>query len=186
MSTASVQEAFLDLYTCTDENLLAQVRPDLPLPANYAMRIYQTSNQSALLSSVKTIYPLLRKTVGDEAFRRIIENYVYQNPLHERDLNYYGVDLPDWLEVFLTECEDLNDMLYLVDLARLESATHRAYYDGPYQEKLLVASDYNLYDFYQWLRNGAKGDFEMGEPQLISIQNSGPYLKTELMEAKRS
>jgi uncharacterized protein len=69
-------------------------------------------------------YPVLRQLVGEDFFHALAREYGRQVPSASGDLNMLGASLADFVEGF----EPTRAYPYFPDIARLEWATHRAYY----------------------------------------------------------
>jgi hypothetical protein len=69
-------------------------------------------------------YPVVRKIVGAEFFEAMAREYALAHSSRSGDLNEFGGDLP----AFLARFEDVQDLPYLPDVARMEWLAHVAYY----------------------------------------------------------
>lgn len=69
-------------------------------------------------------FPVLRQLVGEEFFEGLSRAFGMAHPPRDADLNLFGAALPAFLDSF----EHAADYPYLVDMARLEWALHRAHF----------------------------------------------------------
>ena len=70
------------------------------------------------------MYPVVKRLVGEAAFRMLASAYVRRYPPMERTLLLYGEDFPG----FLSAIPELSALPYLPDVARLEYAWTAAYH----------------------------------------------------------
>jgi hypothetical protein len=70
------------------------------------------------------MYPVIKRLLGEEAFRMLATAYVRECPPGERTLLLYGEQLPD----FLAAVPELSELPYLPDVAKLEYAWTAAYH----------------------------------------------------------
>jgi hypothetical protein len=70
------------------------------------------------------MYPVIKRLLGDKAFRILATAYVREYPPRERTLLLYGEQFP----AFLTAVPELSGLPYLADVARLEFAWTAAYH----------------------------------------------------------
>lgn len=70
------------------------------------------------------MYPVIKRLVGDDAFRMLATAYVREYPPMERALLLYGEQFPEFLSVI----PELSVAPYLADVARMEYAWTAAYH----------------------------------------------------------
>ncbi|MEW8030431.1 MAG: DNA-binding domain-containing protein [Candidatus Thiodiazotropha sp.] len=70
------------------------------------------------------MYPVIKRLLGDEAFRMLATAYVREYPPMDRALLLYGERFPE----FLTAVPELSELPYLADVAKLEYAWTAAYH----------------------------------------------------------
>ena len=70
------------------------------------------------------MYPVVKRLVGDSAFRMLATAYVRQYPPRERTLLLYGDSFPE----FLAKIPEFSTLAYLPDVARLEYMWTAAYH----------------------------------------------------------
>ncbi len=172
MSLMTIQKGFYDLYNKSPDNLARHLKENLPVTVNNGLRVYQINNHSALISAVRSIYPLSQRLIGDSGFQNILQQYIYHHPLQHNDLNLYGLDLPDFVKPLCSGEGILSEVPYAVDLMQIESALHNAYYADPnhiHDNITRIDSRYNILDLYHWLAQGAQDNFELADSQSVKI-----------------
>ena len=103
--------------------------PDIPYitPSDQCtlqFKIYQNNVYSSLIDVLKDRYPKVNTLVGDEFFSVLCQHYISENPPNSPVMLHYGEPFPD----FIQQHEDKHNIAFLSDVARIESAQHRAYY----------------------------------------------------------
>jgi hypothetical protein len=93
-----------------------------------AQRIYHNNRLQALRASLKQHYPTISLLLGELYFDHLSAEFVQQHPPQQRDMNSYGAAFPDWLESQLPLKQELTDLHYLADSARLDHLCHSSYY----------------------------------------------------------
>lgn len=96
--------------------------PGVPLAR--AIEVYRTNARAVLQRALEEAYPATAKLIARNHFTAVCDNYALAKVGGERDLNAYGCDFASFLG------KTRNDLRtpFLVDLARLEWAMHRAFY----------------------------------------------------------
>ena len=92
------------------------------------LNIYQSSYIGGLLKALSEIYPVTCKILGETFFNAMCSRYIKQTPCHSIDINRYGESFAD----FASHFDPVSELVYLVDLIRLEWAWHRAYQTPDY------------------------------------------------------
>jgi hypothetical protein len=82
--------------------------------------------------AIADMYPVVKRLVGDQAFRILATAYVRNYPPRDRTLLLYGESFADFLETI----PDLSELPYLSDVARLEFAWTAAYHAADEQALL--------------------------------------------------
>jgi len=89
-----------------------------------AMAVYRGNVFGNWAGALAGAYPVVRRIVGEEYFEALARRYARAHPSASGDLNEYG----EALARFLAEDDDVQDLPYLPDVARLEWLAHRAYF----------------------------------------------------------
>lgn len=84
--------------------------------------IYRGNAIANASGALRLAYPVCEQVVGAECFNELARQYWRQHPPRDGDLNHYGMSLAD----FIATHEDLVELPWLADLARLEWALHQA------------------------------------------------------------
>ncbi|BFM14914.1 hypothetical protein R50073_10970 [Maricurvus nonylphenolicus] len=93
-----------------------------------AHRIYRNNRLQALRQSLKQHYPTISLLLGELYFDHLSAEFIQQHPPRQRDMNSYGAAFPNWLESQLPLKQELTDLPYLADSARLDHLCHSSYY----------------------------------------------------------
>src|ERR1051325_1564532 len=107
---------------------------DAPIPAAireasgraYASRfgVYRNNVAAGLINAVSARYPVVRKLLWDDAFKRVVHQYVVSEPPRSPVLLQYGESFPQYLRG-IGQGAAAN---YLADVAAIESMRTRAYH----------------------------------------------------------
>jgi len=104
------------------------------LPARQ-LDIYRRNLNGAMQGVLGQVYPACCRILGEAYFNQLCRSYRFKHPSDHADLNLYGEHFPDFLSHHIEENEQLDDFVYLPDLAALEWRWHAAYYasnDAPF------------------------------------------------------
>jgi hypothetical protein len=122
---AELQSSFCDALRtpeAADPELLNQLLDDGL--AQQRFLVYRNNFIVLNGDAVADMYPVVKRLVGDDAFRVLATAYVRKHPPLERTLLLYGERFPD----FLASIPELSALPYLRDVARLEFAWTTAYH----------------------------------------------------------
>ncbi len=86
--------------------------------------IYRGNARANAARALAAAYPVVAKIVGGDFFSGLAREYESRFPSVSGDLNEYGESFADFLAVFAP----VQDLSYLMDVARLEWRVHRAHY----------------------------------------------------------
>jgi hypothetical protein len=124
-SLAELQRNFCDgLRTsdAPDKVLLSQLED-----GEVALQRFQVYRNNFIVlngDALADMYPVIKRLLGDEAFRTLATAYVRRHPPEQRTLLLYG----DAFAEFLSSIPELSSLPYLRDVARLEFAWTAAYH----------------------------------------------------------
>ncbi|TVO72246.1 HvfC/BufC N-terminal domain-containing protein [Sedimenticola selenatireducens] len=122
---AELQQAFCDALRSpempTDALLDAIVDDGLNLQR---FNVYRNNFIVLNGDALADMYPVIKRLVGDEAFRVLATAYVRSHPPQARTLLLYGDQFP----AFLASIPELVELPYLADVARIEFAWTEAYH----------------------------------------------------------
>ena len=105
-----------------------QLKPCGHLSVARQIDIYRSNVQSALASTLKQIYPVCLRILGEHYFSQISQAFIHKHPSDSANLNHYGQDFPDFLRTLLVQRSELSGLPYLADLAQLEQFHHDIYF----------------------------------------------------------
>ena len=91
--------------------------------ASTRLDVHRNNIASSLVRSLEGLYPALARLTGADFFARMARDYARTHPPAHGRLIEYGFDLP----AFVAGYEAAGRYPWLVDVARLELAWHRAY-----------------------------------------------------------
>src|SRR5262245_50676916 len=86
--------------------------------------VYRSNLVGSTTHALTAAYPVVAKVVGAEFFAAMAREFAKCVPSKDGDLNWFGVQLAEFLEGFAP----VRELPYLPDLARLEWSVHRAHY----------------------------------------------------------
>ena len=122
---AALQRSFCDALRTSDapdSALLSQLQDD-----DLALQRFQVYRNNFIVlngDALADMFPVVKRLVGEEAFRMLATAYVRQHPPKDRTLLLYG----DLFADFLDSIPELSGLPYLSDVARLEFAWTAAYH----------------------------------------------------------
>ena len=92
--------------------------------------IYRNNVSGSCLKVMEQIYSVCKRVLGETIFLRSARGYGLTYPSRCNDLNTYGDQFAEFLDLLCQQESALRAFAFVPDLARLEWATHRAY-DSP-------------------------------------------------------
>lgn len=100
------------------QHLHSLVKPQ----ADRGLMAYQANGHALAERSLLAAYPVIAQLMGSESFNALARDLWHINPPRRGDLAQWGDALP----AFLASSEQLTEVPYLADVARVEWALHRA------------------------------------------------------------
>ncbi len=122
---AELQKTFCDALLSPEpppERLLSELVDD-----GLALQRFNVYRNNFIVlngDALADMYPVIKRLIGDEAFRVLATAYVRQHPPQERALLLYGDQFPH----FLATLPELSGLPYLADVARIEFTWTDAYH----------------------------------------------------------
>lgn len=120
---SELQKKFVAALNQTSTDVLNYIQSGLILSAAAHLAIYQGSIKGSLQKTLKDIYPVCHKLVGEEFFLGMIDKYIADHPSRSANLGEYG----EQFATFIMHFAPTNVLPYLADVARLEWAWHYAF-----------------------------------------------------------
>lgn len=90
------------------------------------LSIYRNNTLLGLTEVLRSVFPVVRRLVGDRFFDRLSREFILARPPLEASLLSYGKALPD----FLASWGPVDNLPYLADTARLEWFCHEVYHEA--------------------------------------------------------
>lgn len=132
MSLQKLQLAFMDeLSGQSNDTFRALVVENVvagKMNRNRRIDVYRRNHIGARVLGLGNVYAVCRQILGAAAFDQLAEDYVATFKSSHWDLNFHGKDFELFLSVQCQALDELADLFYLPDLARLEWAFHISYY----------------------------------------------------------
>lgn len=128
LQTAFIEQVVVDSNPST--GFYEQLKQCGTLSPARQIEIYQSNVRSALRDTLKQIFPVCLRIVGENYFSQIADRYIRKHPSTCSNLNAYGQHFSSFIQTLLTQRSELSDFPYLSDLAKLEQLYHDLYYVG--------------------------------------------------------
>ncbi|MBI4558688.1 MAG: putative DNA-binding domain-containing protein [Candidatus Hydrogenedentes bacterium] len=142
----------LELMPMTRHGLEQMVTRSEKLSARARLSIYANAYYARLLECLGDSYPVLKRTLGEEAFNAFAFGYLQKYPSRSYTLGKLGERFPEYLAETRPDIDKATSSViqgtvswpdFLIDLARLER-TIAEVFDGPGIEKTAVLSTEQL------------------------------------------
>ncbi len=124
MQLRELQTEFAKQITGAASNDLLSKINSIDIEAARRVQVYRNNIHSTLVESLQSIYPVVQSIVGEEFFKQTARKYIETHSSTSGDLREYGEKLPNLLE----SLEQLNELRYLSDIARIEWLCHVSWY----------------------------------------------------------
>ncbi len=127
MELKELQQQFYQVLQQPDlankNNLNLLIKAPNNLTPDQGIEIYKNSIHGQLHRVIQEIYPVSLQLVGEKFFHFTVTHYINSFPSISPDLGDYGANLAEFLEDF----EQVSQLPYLPDIARLEWGYHRVF-----------------------------------------------------------
>lgn len=123
LSLHELQQQFIQMLQHENAALLTLIKPTENLAPQEHLDIYRSSIIGALQKTLKEIFPVCLKLVGEEFFIGIANDYIQHTPSTAPDLASYGEKFP----AFIKQFPPAQSLAYLGDVAELEWAWHQIF-----------------------------------------------------------
>ena len=119
------------LFTTMPDNAWAQdeIKPAGQLDIVRAIEVYQNNYVGACINTLKQVYPICVRVLGEKYFTVLAREYVQKNPSKSSDLNKYGNCFSLFLSQTMRKQNLAETLPYINELAVLEWHMHAAYYE---------------------------------------------------------
>ena len=123
MTLAELQTRFQAGITEDDQTVLASITDSRKTDRTTLFSVYYDAYRLRLAEFLSHDYPMLRAYLDEEAFGRLVEDYIVSAPSRQRNARWYGARLPD----FMDETAPWRTNRGAIDLARFERALSDAF-----------------------------------------------------------
>lgn len=123
MTLAEVQSKFQAGILEDDRVVLASIADSHRTDRATLFSVYYDAYRLRLAEFLSNDYPILRTRLGDEAFGRLVEDYILSAPSRQRNARWYGARLPE----FMQAAASWRTSRGAIDLARFERALSDAF-----------------------------------------------------------
>jgi Putative DNA-binding domain len=113
-------ESLLDEQQIIPEGIIC--REGANLSKRYA--IYKNNVMISLIAALRTRFPVTEILLGEDYFKQSAAHWIRSNPPSSPLLMFYGDSFPSYLDIQ----DDLRDMPYMGDVARIECAITHAFH----------------------------------------------------------
>lgn len=128
------QQTLIDsIYGDVDPNaaLKTHIHPAVRINSDTAVAIYRRNNRGARRTALEQTFPAIRTLIGESLFAQVLNEYLDLTPSLGGDLNLYGADFADFLQVFTEGGKferGFESSPYLAELADFEYQRQYCYY----------------------------------------------------------
>ena len=126
MKLAELQTRFQAGIVKGDKTILASIADSRRTDRATLFAVYHDAYRLRLAEFLSTDFPILRVHIGEEAFGRLVEDYIESAPSRHPNARWYGTRMPD----FMQETAPWRRNRSAIDLARFERALSDAF-DAP-------------------------------------------------------
>ena len=126
MKLAELQTRFQAGIVKGDKTILASIADSRRTDRATLFAVYHDAYRLRLAEFLSTDFPILRVHIGEEAFGRLVEDYIESAPSRHPNARWYGMRLPDFMQKTAPWLTNRG----AIDLARFERALSDAF-DAP-------------------------------------------------------
>ena len=145
LSLKQLQQAFVDELSGKPNDAFRALVVDNMLTGKMAktrrIDIYHRNHIGARASGLGNVYAVCQQIVGEDTFYQLACDYVKTFDSVDWDLNFHGGDFSDFLAVQCRQHQQLNELFYLSDLARLEWLFHISYFANANSPCIIESQD---------------------------------------------
>jgi hypothetical protein len=123
MTLAELQTRFQDGILEGDRSVLASIADSRRTDRATLFAVYYDAYRTRLAEFLSNDFPVLRVLIGEEAFGRLVQDYIESAPSRQANARWYGTRLPD----FMQETAPWRRNRSAIDLARFERALSDAF-----------------------------------------------------------
>lgn len=131
MQLPDFQHRFLDYLLSADSSIDTEIDPAF----QQRLTIYRNNVRVGLKAYLGDVFPAVKALVGEAFFNGLAQSHFQNRPPDNGNLHNYGEHFTD----ALASHPALTEMMYLVDVARLEWAYHQSFYSNHPPPRALVA-----------------------------------------------
>jgi hypothetical protein len=135
MRLAELQTKFQAGILGSDQTILASIRKSRRTDRAALFAVYHDAYRLRLAEFLAKDFPILRSYLGEEAFGRLVEDYIESTVSRQPNARWYSVRLPD----FMRETPPWRVNESAIDLARFERALSDAF-DAPDEPQATIES----------------------------------------------
>ena len=123
MTLAELQTKFQAGILENDRTVLASIAESRKTDRATLFAVYHDAYRLRLAEFLSNDFPVLRVHIGEEAFGRLVQDYIESAPSRQANARWYGTRLPD----FMQETAPWRKNRSAIDLARFERALSDAF-----------------------------------------------------------
>ncbi len=128
ISLRELQKQFWSSCRKRENGIYSMIRSKSDFSPEQRMDVYRTTARSAHVSALMDSFPVCRAILGDDYFKLLAKSYFMQTPSLSVDMNLYGESFPGHIAMLIGQRKELKELVYIVDLARLEWEYQKAYF----------------------------------------------------------
>ena len=125
---SQIQIEFWQGLTSSNGAITELINETTKFSAQERFEVYKTTARSVHVAALLDSYPVCRRILGDQFFKLIAKQYFLEVCSCNPDLNNYGGSFAGHIAYLYATRNELKQLPYLPDLARLEWCYQNAYY----------------------------------------------------------
>jgi len=127
------------IYHNNPKKLSKCLSPNQNIDHQTSIKIYRNNTLGSLINALLDVYPICQKILGKDYFRQIAIQHVKADPSMSNNLNNYGANLHKTIKHLTRLHDELVNMPYLIDIAKMEWQLHLCYYASDRQTFMIEA-----------------------------------------------